>query len=642
MESSNRNPGAPAGSSQAHLAAIIDSSDDAIISKSLEGIITSWNKGAEKVFGYNAQEVIGSPISILVPPERGSEEPDILARLRRGERIDHFETVRVRKDGRRIHVSLTISPVLDERGQIIGASKIARDITDRVEAQAQTLRERERLQVMLSSIGDGVIVADPQGFIEFLNPVAESLTGWSVGEAKGKPLDLVFCIVNEATRQRADNPATRSLREGVIVGLANHTVLIGRNGSEIAIDDTAAPVRDEAGNVSGAILVFRDVSGPRAVQDFRARLSAIVENSDDAIISKDLTGKIMSWNAGAQKIFGYSQQEAVGRPITMLIPPDRLGEEADIVAKLKRGEKVDHFETVRITKDRRKVAVSLTISPIRDVQGRVVGASKIARDITEKKESERQLVEAHEKLKGHSQELEKHVAARTAELQESLAELETFSSSLSHDLKGPLRSIGLMASALIEDYGQQLPQDASGIALQITQGCRRLSRLVDNVLTYSRLRSVPVELAEVSLEQAVARVISDYPHVREANAEVTLAEPLGNVRANEPLLVQALANVFSNAVKFVAPGTRPKIAVSVEPLGARCRLWMQDNGIGIPKEDQRKVFDLFTRLDGPQQYEGSGIGLALVQRAVRRMGGDVGVESDRNAGSRFWIELERV
>lgn len=625
-----------------HLAAIIDSSDDAIISKSLEGIITSWNKGAQKIFGYTQDEAVGRPISMLVPPERGTEEPEILAKIRRGERIEHFETERVRKDGKLIHVSLTISPIKDKQGRILGASKIARDITAARGAQEQIRLGRERLKVTLASIGDGVIVTDERGCVEFINPVAEGLTGWNLEEAKGQSLETVFSIVDQTTRRRVESPAARAMREGLIVGLANHTVLLCRNGSEVAIDDSAAPIRDSKGNISGVILVFRDVTEARAVQDSRARLSAIVESSDDAIVSKDLNGKITSWNKGAEKIFGYTQQEAVGRPITMIIPPDRLGEEAEIIRRIRNGEKVDHLETIRIAKDGRNVHVSVTISPIHDKEGHVIGASKIARDVTEKKESERDLAEAHRKLQEHAGELEKLVAERTAQLSETVAELETFSSSLSHDLKAPMRTISAYAGALLEDYGKELPKEAAGMAEKIVNGCRRLSRFVDSVLAYTRLRSTKLELGTVSLDSLIDQVVEEYPHVKEAGADLRIDKPLGTVRAHEALLGQAFSNLLSNAVKFVSKGTQPRVRICSKTVDGKVRIWVEDNGIGIKKEQQGKVFGLFTRLHSEDEYAGSGVGLAVVQRAMRRMGGDVGVDSEPGKGSSFWIELQRA
>ncbi|HWQ93137.1 MAG TPA: PAS domain S-box protein [Clostridia bacterium] len=630
----------PHASPDWRLAAIVEYSDDAIISKSLEGIITSWNPAATRLFGYTAEEAVGRPISIIVPPERGAEQVEILARLRKGERVHHFESIRMRKDGKRLDVSLAISPIKNSEGVVVGASKIARDITEWKLAQEQLVLERERWLVTLRSIGDGVVVTDGRGFIDFLNPVAEELTGWGLEEAKGKPLEAVFMIVNETTRQRVENPAVRAMREGIVVGLANHTILITRNGVEVAIDDSAAPIRDSAGRINGAVLVFRDVTKARAVDATHARLSAIVENSDDAIIGKSLDGRITDWNQGAERIFGYTASEAIGWPITMLIPPDRLSEETEILRRIRRGERVDHFETVRITKDRRLVDISLTISAIRDSKGEIIGASKIARSITEQKQAERDLAQAHAALKHHAENLEQVVALRTTQLRESLEELETFSSSLSHDLKAPLRAMYGAVHELQEDYGSGLPEAAHAIMKRVMQSCSRLTRFVDNVLAYSRLRSGPVRTERIELDTLVPMILSEYPHVRQTNAQVAVEKPLRPVLGHETLLTQMVANLISNGVKFVAPGVRPSLHIWTEQKDGRVRLWVEDNGIGIARDEQEKVFELFERLDRTRAYEGSGVGLAVVRRAARKMNGAAGVESDLGQGSRFWVELQ--
>lgn len=250
--------------------------------------------------------------------------------------------------------------------------------------------QSEWLRMALSSIGDAVISTDADGGITFMNGIAESLTGWPAAEASGRPLQDVFEIINEKTRQPVENPALRALREGTIFGLANHTILIARDGTERPIDDSAAPMRDEAGAILGAILVFRDVTERKKAEMAQARLAAIVASSDDAIISKTIEGIIQTWNAGAQRLFGYTAEEAVGRPITMIIPQERLHEEQAIISRLIKGERIDHFETVRVTKDGRRVEISLTVSPLLDASGHVIGASKVARDITERKRAARE------------------------------------------------------------------------------------------------------------------------------------------------------------------------------------------------------------------------------------------------------------
>ncbi|MCY0987134.1 PAS domain S-box protein [Nannocystis sp. ILAH1] len=249
-------------------------------------------------------------------------------------------------------------------------------------------RERERLQITLASIGDAVISTDVEGRVTYLNPVAETLTGWPMSEAVGRPLTEVFRIVHEFTREPAENPALRALREGVVVGLANHTCLLARDGGERPIDDSAAPIRDSAGRPVGAVLVFRDVSERRRAEEAQARLAAIVATSEDAIVSKTLDSVIRTWNAGAERLFGYTAAEVVGKSITIIIPPERLDEERLILSRLVRGERIQSFETVRMAKDGRRLHISLTVSPLRDGDGRIVGASKIARDITAQKEAE--------------------------------------------------------------------------------------------------------------------------------------------------------------------------------------------------------------------------------------------------------------
>ena len=262
-------------------------------------------------------------------------------------------------------------------------------------AQAGARAREELLRVTLGSIGDGVITTDNAGRVTYLNAVAESLTGWKRQDATGQPLDAVFRAVDEQTRQPIEGPASRALREGTIVGLANHALLIGRDGTERPVDDSAAPIKDEDGHVEGCVLVFRDVSERRRWEKDAGRrlldarlLASIVESSDDAIIRKSLDGIIQSWNAGAERIFGHTAEQAVGRHISLIIPPDCLSEEDRIIATLKAGRRVEHFETDRLRSDGQRLRVSLTISPIKDDAGNVVAASKIARDVTKQRQAE--------------------------------------------------------------------------------------------------------------------------------------------------------------------------------------------------------------------------------------------------------------
>ena len=295
------------------------------------------------------------------------------------------------------------SAVFEQLGEIVGllaylvtCSTIVGFGEAMARAQARAQARGELLRVTLHSIGDAVVTTDVDGRVTSMNAVAEALTGWTSSEGVGQPLDTVFRIVNETTREQIENPASRALRDGVVIGLGNHTLLITKTGDERPIDDSAAPITDARGRVSGSVLVFRDVSEQRRMESERATqlhtarvLATIIESSDDAIISKSLEGVIQSWNAGAERIFGWSAEQAIGRPISVIIPEDRLAEEAGFIEKLRKGERVDHVETERVHADGRRLSVTLAISPIRSASGEVVGASTIAKDVTQRREAER-------------------------------------------------------------------------------------------------------------------------------------------------------------------------------------------------------------------------------------------------------------
>lgn len=242
---------------------IVESSDDAIISKSVDSIVLTWNLGAERIFGYTADEIIGQPITKLFPESRLNEEFEFIEKIKKKQRVKSFETERITKQGKLIYVSVTLSPILDPHGELIGVSKIARDITAHKKAEIAFAHEHERLRVTMDSIGDAVITTNSKGLVEYLNPIAEKLTGWLTGEAKGMPLTQVFNIINESTRKTSLNPVDICLLENRVVGLANHTILISRNGNEYGIEDSASPIRNAEGKTLGVVLVFHDVTVQR-------------------------------------------------------------------------------------------------------------------------------------------------------------------------------------------------------------------------------------------------------------------------------------------------------------------------------------------------------------------------------------------
>jgi len=270
----------------ARLAAIVESSTDAIVSKTLDGIVTSWNSGAEQIFGYRAEEMIGQPIARLVPPDRPDEEPAILNTIRRGERVEHYEAERVCKDGRRIHVSLNISPITDAAGQIIGASKIAPDVTERKQAEELFRQNQERTrrllefdQAVMASMGEGLYTVDPHGLLTFMNPAAERIFGWSTEELSGKKM-------HETTHSRRPDGTVLPVDECAVLQvlktrapLTNHEdVFIRRDGSFFPVLYSASPITSD-GTVTGLVVVFRDVTRDKHAASEREKLLAGAERA---------------------------------------------------------------------------------------------------------------------------------------------------------------------------------------------------------------------------------------------------------------------------------------------------------------------------------------------------------------------------
>jgi PAS domain S-box-containing protein len=493
-----------------------------------------------------------------------------------------------------------------------------RDITERRRSEEELQKQSEWLRIALASIGDAVISTDALGRVTFLNGVAESLTGWTQAEAAGRPLADVFHVIDYRTRQRAENPALRALREGKVVGLANHSVLIARNGTERSIDDSAAPMRDRSRAIVGAVLVFRDVTERMRSEVIQARLAAIVESSQDAVVSKNLDGIIQSWNAEAERLFGYPAEEAVGRPITLIIPPERLDEEREIMARLRRGERVEHFDTVRMSKDGRRINLSLTISPIRDAAGRVIGASKVARDITDRKRAEEALREADRQK-------------------------DEFLALLAHELRNPLAPLrnGLQILRLA---GADTEAAAKARAMMERQ-LGHMIRLVDDLLDVSRISRNKMELrrSRVLLADVVSSAVETArPVIEAAGHQLTLSLPPEPVHLDADLtrLAQVLSNLLTNSARYTDRGGR--IWLTAERRDDEVAVSVRDTGIGIPADALPHIFDMFSQVDRSIERStgGLGIGLALVKGLVEMHGGTVTAESaGLGKGSTFTVRL---
>jgi len=398
--------------------ALLEFSSDPTVLVTADGIILSCNKAFAALVACTPGELTGRSISSVThAPE--SEFSAILARCSRSSSILPFAIRFQNSQGQRIQYWVQ-GAVLDrstsKSSTTIGlriksharATEGFRRINEQIAALKADIYQREqahkklseaqaRLAATLESMGDAVVTTDAQSRVTYLNPVAVKLLGYSCEEAVGQPLDTVFRIVHRNTRSPVESPVARVLREGIAVGLADHTVLVRRDGSDLPIDDSATPLKDSNGRLFGVVLLFRDVSDRQNSFRKAALLAAVVSSSEDAIITTDLNETVTSWNEGAVRIFGYTAEEMIGQSIRLLLPPERQDEEVDSLAQIIRGQRITPYETVRRKKSGHLCDTSLSVSPIRDEDGRIIGASTIARDITEYKRAQRALHESLER-----------------------------------------------------------------------------------------------------------------------------------------------------------------------------------------------------------------------------------------------------
>ena len=482
-------------------------------------------------------------------------------------------------------------------------------------------RETETFEVTLKCIGDAVIVTDVTGRVTFLNPVAEQVTGWSMADARNQPFEKIFHIVNEHTGKPVEHPVAKVLETGGIVGLANHTILIARDGRHVPIDDSGSPVRLANGKLVGIVVVFRDVSERKAAEHARAWLAAIVESSDDAIASKTPDGIVTSWNPAATRLFGYAPEEIIGKPITTVIPPELHAEEVEMLARLRRGQRIEHYETVRLGKDGRRIDVSLSISPIRGEDGEIIGASKIARDITERKRADRLLREADRQK-------------------------DEFLATLAHELRNPLAPI-CAAAELLKRAKTLAPELRAATAI-LERQARHMTHLVDDLLDMSRITSGRIRLQPepIELTELLKSVIETYRQSADTlRHQVSFAAsgvPV-HVNGDRIRLTQVVSNILHNAVKYTAPGGRIEVALHTH--NREAIVTVRDNGMGIPPEMLEHIFEPFAQLD--RSYEradgGLGIGLTLAKRLIELHQGRIEARSSgRGKGTEFLFHLPVV
>ena len=446
-----------------------------------------------------------------------------------------------------------------------------------------------------------------------MNPAAVEATGWTREQAMGQPLENVFRIINEGTREAVESPVAKVLRAGGVVGLANHTLLVRGDGTELPIDDSGAPIRDKDNEISGVVLVFRDITERKQNEEalresnaIRLRLAAIIDSADDAIVSKDLNGIVSSWNEGASRMFGYSADEMLGQPIRRLIPEELQYEEDEILRKIRAGELTEHYETTRRKKNGDTFDVSVTISPVRDESGRVIGASKIARDISNRKRVERLLVQS-----------------------EKLAATGRMAATIAHEINNPLESLVNLIFLARKDCGPS--GKAYEYLLTAERELERVSHIARQTLGFYRDTGSPTE---VYLHQLMENVLSVYSS-KLLSAGITTDKQFDDQRkvlVRKGEILQIFSNVITNAADAMGRGGTLSISTQqiVGSTGDGIQTIIRDNGQGIRQEHLAQVFEPFFTTKGNL---GTGIGLWVTKQLVEARGGEISIASSTENGN---------
>jgi PAS domain S-box-containing protein len=476
---------------------------------------------------------------------------------------------------------------------------------------------------LVEAVSDyAIFVLDPKGNIASWNPGAERLKGYKADEIIGKH----FSIFYTANDLAADKPG-HELRVAAKVGhFEDEGWRTRKDGGRFWANVVITRILDDDGQILGFGKIVRDLSERRQAE-LRYRL--LIEGvTDYAIFSMDKGGYITSWNSGAQRIKSYTADEIIGKNFSQFYTDeDRRAGLPQFV--LRTAEQTGHFtgEGWRVRKDGSRFWASIVVTALRDEEGGLSGFSKVTRDMTDRKR-------LLDELQRHSQELE----LRVQERDQSNAELEAFAYSVSHDLRAPLRAISGFADALKEECERQLSNTACEYLGEITGAAERMNRLVQDLLEYARVGRMSVPLASVCLLDAINEAKRELGGSPPGSLTVEVPEELC-VRAHPQVLKQVIFNLVSNAFKFRKENSFPEVIVVAETRDGFVRLNVRDKGIGIAPEHQERIWNVFERLHDRETYAGTGIGLAIVKRAMTRMGGSCGLTSKAGEGSTFWIEL---
>ena len=583
-----------------------------------DGVFVRINDTELEWLGYKRSEVIGKKkmADVLTPPGKKAFARSLREFQKRGW-TRAVEIEMLRKNGTTFPALLSASAVSDVDGKFLMTRSTVFDITERKRAEEELRESESRARAIVNTAQDAFVAIDQSGRITDWNPQAEATFGWSRKEAHGRK--LADTIIPARFRKGHKLGLQRFVRTGTgpLLNKRIELAAIDRDGHEFPVEVTISPVQMGAEYTFNSFI--HDITERKQAEAMRARLAAIVESSDDAIIGTNLSGEITSWNRAATRLFRYSTREAVGKPITMLTPPDVPQELSAASPGEKSSRGVEHFETVRMRKNGSRLEVSLTVSPILDADGVIIGASTIARDVTARKRAE-------------------ELARRAEDLARSNADLEQFAYVASHDLQEPLRMVTGYCDLLQRRYKGKLDTDADDFITFAAEGAQRMQELVRGLLEYSRVGphakiEVPIDSGE-AFERALAnlRVAVD-----ESGATVKRGR-LPTVLADATQLEHVFQNLIGNAIKFHGHLT-PLIYVKAARQDGMWRFSVKDNGIGIDVRYADKVFAIFQRLHGRGEYAGTGLGLAICKKIIERHGGSIWFESEPGHGTTFYFTL---
>ena len=502
---------------------------------------------------------------------------------------------------------------------------MATRVSTATNALSPELQHERIFRVMVESVRDyAIFLLDPSGVVASWNPGAQRLKQYTADEIIGRHFS-VFYPEKEIANRKPDHELEVAARVG---RFEDEGWRIRKDGSRFWANVVITRISDERGKLLGFGKITRDLTERRAAEQ---RYRLLVDSVQDySIFSLDASGYVTSWNSGAQRIKGYTAEDIIGKHFSTFYTPEDA--EAGMPERvLKTARETGHFEGEgwRVRKDGTRFWSSILVTPIVDEDGRHIGFSKVTRDVTDRKK-------LMDQLQQHTEELEVQIAER----ERVNAELEAFSYSVSHDLRAPLRAIEGFANALREDYGEKLDPAAHEYLEQIMKASTRMNRLVRDLLEYGRLGRIELPAGRIALLPLLQRVIEENFSGQDVVADVPDSLV---VMGHEPTLSQMFVNLISNGIKFQKPGLPPEVRITAVCASNRMvRISVIDNGIGIQPDHVGKLFKVFERLHGVEQYPGTGIGLAIVKRGSERMGGRCGVESKAGEGSSFWVELPQA